>query len=97
MEGNHGDDTDDSIEGQQQQTPPTQAGRSSPIVLTSQVNLLQLRRQTKVLLKVTSSPVEPETGPELSRKKWRMLQPSALTSSAVTSHTSSTIPNPRIL
>jgi hypothetical protein len=37
MGADHGDDADDSTEGRQQQTPSSQAGRSPPIVLTSQV------------------------------------------------------------
>jgi hypothetical protein len=41
MEAVHGDKADDSTEAQQQQTPSSQAGRSPPIVLTSEVNLIQ--------------------------------------------------------
>jgi hypothetical protein len=51
MEADHGRDADDSTEGQQQQAPSSQAGRPPPIVLTSQLNLIQLQRQLKGLLK----------------------------------------------
>jgi hypothetical protein len=51
MEADHGDNTDDSTKGQQQQVPSSHAGRLPPIVLTSQVNLIQLQRQLKGLLK----------------------------------------------
>jgi hypothetical protein len=42
---------DDTTERQQHQAPSSQAGRPPPIVLTSQVNLIQLQRQLKDLLK----------------------------------------------
>jgi hypothetical protein len=51
MEAHHGDDSDDTIKHQQYQAPSSLAGRSLPIVLTSQVNLIQLQRQLKGLLK----------------------------------------------
>jgi hypothetical protein len=51
MEADHGDDADDSTEGQQQQAPSTQTCRPPPIELSSQVNLIQLQRQLKGLLK----------------------------------------------
>jgi hypothetical protein len=51
MEADHRDDTDDSAEGEQQQAPSTQAGRPPRIVLTSQINLIQIQRQLKSLLK----------------------------------------------
>jgi hypothetical protein len=47
MEADYGDVEDDCTEGQQQQTPSSQAGRPPPIALTSQVNLIQLQRQLK--------------------------------------------------
>jgi hypothetical protein len=51
MEADRGDDADDSTEGQQQQAPSTQSCRPPPIVLSFQVNLTQLQRQLKGLLK----------------------------------------------
>jgi hypothetical protein len=51
MEADHGGDADTTTERQQHQAPSSQAGRPFPIVLTSQVNLMQLRRQLKGLLK----------------------------------------------
>jgi hypothetical protein len=51
MESDHGNNADDSTESQQQQAPSSQAGRPPPVVLTSQVNLIQLQRQLKGLLK----------------------------------------------
>jgi hypothetical protein len=51
MENDHGSDADDSTEGQQLQVPSSQTSRASPIVLTSGVNLIQLRRQLNGLLK----------------------------------------------
>jgi hypothetical protein len=47
----HGDDADDSIKCQQQQSQSTQAGRPPPILPTTQVNLIHLQRQLKGLLK----------------------------------------------
>jgi hypothetical protein len=51
MEADHGDDADNATERQQHQEPSNQAGRLPPIVLTSQVNLIQLQRQLKGLAK----------------------------------------------
>jgi hypothetical protein len=51
MEADHGNDVDDSTKGQQQQALSSQAGRLPPIILTSQVSLIQLQRQLKDLLK----------------------------------------------
>jgi hypothetical protein len=51
MEADHVDDAYDSIQLQQHQTPSSQAGGTPSIVLTSQVNLIQLQRQLKGLLK----------------------------------------------
>jgi hypothetical protein len=51
MEVDHGDNVDDSNERQQQQEPSSQAGRLFPNVLTSQVKLIQMKRQLKSLLK----------------------------------------------
>jgi hypothetical protein len=51
MEADHGDDTEDTTERQKQQAPSSQAGRPPPTVLTSQVNLTQLQRQLKGLVK----------------------------------------------
>jgi hypothetical protein len=51
MEADHGDNMDHSTEGQHEKVPSSQAGRPPPIVLTSRVNLVQLQRQLKVLLK----------------------------------------------
>jgi hypothetical protein len=51
MEADHEDDADDSTESQQQQAPSSEAGRPPRIALTSQVNLIQLQRQVKGLLK----------------------------------------------
>jgi hypothetical protein len=63
MESDHGDDADKTTKRQQHQTTSSQAGRPPPIVLASQVNLIQLQKQLKCLLEVNS-----ETGPEFSRK-----------------------------
>jgi hypothetical protein len=51
MEADHGDDADDTIERQQHQAPSSQAGKQPPIVLTCQLNLIQLQRHLKGLLK----------------------------------------------
>jgi hypothetical protein len=51
MKADNGNDADDSTDGQQHQAPHSQAGRPPPIVLTSQINLIQLQRQLKGLLK----------------------------------------------
>jgi hypothetical protein len=51
MEADHGNNADDSTESHQQQAPSSQAGRPPPVVLTSQVTLIQLQRQLKGLLK----------------------------------------------
>jgi hypothetical protein len=51
MENDHGNNADASTDGQQQQASSSQAGRLPPIVLTSQVNMIQLQRQLKGLLK----------------------------------------------
>jgi hypothetical protein len=51
MEAGHGDDTYISTKDQQQQAPCREAGRLPPVVLTSQINQLQLQRQQKGLLK----------------------------------------------
>jgi hypothetical protein len=51
MEADHGDDADYTTEPQQHQAPSSQAGRPPPILLSSQVNLTQLQRQLKDLLK----------------------------------------------
>jgi hypothetical protein len=50
-EADNGDDADDTTERQQHQAPSSQVGRLPPIVLTSQVNLIQMQRQLKGLLK----------------------------------------------
>jgi hypothetical protein len=51
MEADHGDDADTTTERQKYQAPSSLAGRLPHIVLTSQVNLTQLQRQLKGLLK----------------------------------------------
>jgi hypothetical protein len=51
MEAGHGDEADDTTERQQHQAPSSQAGRLPPIVLTPHVNMIQLQRQLKGLLK----------------------------------------------
>jgi hypothetical protein len=51
MEANLEEDTDNTTERQQLQAPKSQAGRPPPIVLSSQVNLVQLQRQLKGLSK----------------------------------------------
>jgi hypothetical protein len=51
MEADHGGDADTTTERQQHQAPSSQAGKPPPIVLTSQANLMQLRRQLKGLMK----------------------------------------------
>jgi hypothetical protein len=51
MVADYGDDADDLTEGQEQQASTSQAGRPTPIVPTSQVNLKQLQGQLKGLLK----------------------------------------------
>jgi hypothetical protein len=51
MAVDHGDDADGATERQQHQEPSNQAGRPPPVVLTSQVNLIQLQRLLKGLLK----------------------------------------------
>jgi hypothetical protein len=51
MEADHGDDAGDTTERQQHQAPFSQAGRQSPIVLTSQGSPMQLQRKLKGLLK----------------------------------------------
>jgi hypothetical protein len=51
IEADHGDDADDTTERQQHQASSSQAGRQPPIVLTCQVNLIQLQRHLKGLLK----------------------------------------------
>jgi hypothetical protein len=50
MEADQGDDADDTTERQQYQAPFSQAGRPPPIVLTCQVNLIQMERHLKGLL-----------------------------------------------
>jgi hypothetical protein len=50
MEADHGDNADNSIKGQQHQAPSPQAGRPPSVLLTSQVNVMQLQRQLKGLL-----------------------------------------------
>lgn len=51
MEADHGQVAEDNTERQQHQAPPNQAGRPPTIVPTSQVNLIQLQRRLKGLLK----------------------------------------------
>jgi hypothetical protein len=51
MEADHGDDADETIERQQHQAPASQAGWPPPIVLTSQLNLIQFQRHVEGLLK----------------------------------------------
>jgi hypothetical protein len=51
MEADHGDDAENTTKHQQHQAPSNQAFRLPPIVLTSHVNLIQLQRQLKGLLK----------------------------------------------
>jgi hypothetical protein len=52
MEADHGEDADDSTEGQEQQASPSQAGRPPPTAPTCQVNLIQLQGKLLGLLKV---------------------------------------------
>jgi hypothetical protein len=47
----NGDDADDTTERQKHQAPTRQAGRPPAIVLTCQINLIQLQRQLKGLRK----------------------------------------------
>jgi hypothetical protein len=54
MEADQGDDADDTIERQQHQALSSQVGRPSPIVLTSQVNPIQLQSQLNGLMKGNS-------------------------------------------
>jgi hypothetical protein len=68
MKADHRNNADDTTEH-------SQGGRPPPIVLTSQVNLIQLQRQLKGLLKNNLSFITPETSPELSRRKRQILQP----------------------
>jgi hypothetical protein len=51
MEAEYQDDANDSIEVQQHQAPSNRASRPPPIALTSEVNLMQLQRQLKGLLR----------------------------------------------
>jgi hypothetical protein len=69
MEADHRDDANDTIERQQHQAPSGQAGRPPSVVLTSQVNLMQVRRQLKGLLKGHFEFHNTRHGTKLSRKK----------------------------
>jgi hypothetical protein len=51
MDANHAEDSDDSTEHQQHQAPSSQPGKLPPILLTSQVKLIQWQCQLKGLLK----------------------------------------------
>jgi hypothetical protein len=51
MEADHEDDMEDTTERPHHQAPSSQTGRPPPIVLTSQVNLIQFQEQLKGLLK----------------------------------------------
>jgi hypothetical protein len=51
MEADHRDDVEDTTECQQHQVPSSEASGLPPIILTSQVNLIQLQRQLKGILR----------------------------------------------
>jgi hypothetical protein len=97
MEADHGDDADDSTEGQVQQAPPCQRGRALYIVLTSRINLIQLQRKLRDLLKGNFEFYSTRNRTTVVTKGMADFQPSAFTSRAITSHTSPSIPNPRSL
>jgi hypothetical protein len=72
------EDTSDQTDGEQQQPPPppnSQRGRLPPIILTSAINLIQLQKQLKGLVRAALSSKTQETEPQLSLKKWRIFQP----------------------
>jgi hypothetical protein len=97
MEADHGDDADDSAVGQQQQALSSHADGPPPIELTSQVTLIKLQRQLKGLSKGHFELRSTRNETRVSRKNVQIFQRSALTSRAITSHTSPPIPNPRNL
>jgi hypothetical protein len=66
MKADHGDGADDATEHQQHQEPSSQALMPPAVVLTFQLNLIQLQRQLKGLLKATLSSVTSEVRPDLS-------------------------------
>jgi hypothetical protein len=89
MEADHGDDADDTPECQQYQAPP--------IVLTSQVNLIQMRKQLKDLLRGNFEFRNNRNGTRAVTKVMADFQQSALASRSISSHASPSVPNPRSL
>jgi hypothetical protein len=51
MELDPTEDTNNQTDGEQQQLPNSQKGRPPPIILTSTINLRQLQKQLKGLVK----------------------------------------------
>jgi hypothetical protein len=62
-------DADDTTERQQYQAPSSKAGRPPPIVLVSQVNLIQLQGQLKGLLKDNFEFCDTENGTKFITKE----------------------------
>jgi hypothetical protein len=87
MEADHGDDGDDTTE---RQAPSSQAGEPPPIVLTSQVNLMQLQRKLKGLLKSNF-------GFRNTKSGTRVVMKEMVDISAIRSHTPPCIPHPESL
>jgi hypothetical protein len=70
MDADHENDADDTTKHQQHQEPSSQANRTPPVVLTSQVHTDIIAKATEGLTeRQFSVPLTPETRPELSRKK----------------------------
>jgi hypothetical protein len=78
----------------QQTADVTQSGRYTASCWTNQVNLINLETYWRVCWKETSSSIARQIGPVVT-KETVDLHPSARTSRAITSHTLSSIPNPR--
>jgi hypothetical protein len=83
MEDDHGDNTTVTATS-------GQAVKLPPIILTSQVNLIQLQRQLKVLMKGNH-------GTRVVMKEMVIFQPFTITSRATSSHISPSVPNPNSL
>jgi hypothetical protein len=85
MEADNRNHAGDNTEGQQYHSPSSQGGRPPPIVLTSQVNPIQLLRQLKGLLKGDFRLRKAKKRTRVVMSVMADFQPAHLTSRAITS------------
>jgi hypothetical protein len=72
LESTHVEGTSESPTSETQQTSSNKAGRLAPIILTSEINLIQLQRIIRDIVKGDFEFCNTRSGTRIITKKWRI-------------------------